>query len=416
MTSCDEPAADHSQEISPASTDATDRDRRVVGLVAAPELPQVIAEQLCHELPDLLTRHLDDHYQWELQMVTDPLTGSADDTSAILGEVRHYHGCQQWDYAICLTDLPIVTRRHVVVADVSVTDGVALISLPALGSVPMLRRLREAILQLVSEMHHGSSDREREQQNEQVQETDAPSRLRGSGARQLMGRRLSECLSPIHRTRPTDERNEIDVRFVSKRNLFGHLRLLSGMVRANRPWTIFPAFRNIVAVAFATGAYGLIFPTMWRLADAYGIWRHVLVMLAAMIAMIVWIILAHGLWEGSRNKARPLLVQLYNATTVITLGTAVLLYYAVLLLLFALAVTLFVPTDLLHTTLGHPIGPMQYATLAWLVTSVATVAGALGAGLESDETVRRATYGYRQRRRHELSHSALTEQNQESEQ
>jgi hypothetical protein len=53
------------------------------------------------------------------------------------------------------------------------------------------------------------------------------------------------------------------------------------------------------------------------------------------------------------------------------------------------------------STLKHPVGLGEYLTLAWLGTSLATVAGALGASLEDEERVRAASYGYRQRRRHE---------------
>ena len=51
--------------------------------------------------------------------------------------------------------------------------------------------------------------------------------------------------------------------------------------------------------------------------------------------------------------------------------------------------------------LRHPVSISEYLTLSWLATSLATVAGALGASLEDEETVRQASYGYRQRRRQE---------------
>jgi hypothetical protein len=60
-----------------------------------------------------------------------------------------------------------------------------------------------------------------------------------------------------------------------------------------------------------------------------------------------------------------------------------------------------VPGDYFQSTLKHPVGIGEYLTLAWLGTSLATVAGALGASLEDEERVRAASYGYRQRRRHE---------------
>jgi hypothetical protein len=40
----------------------------------------------------------------------------------------------------------------------------------------------------------------------------------------------------------------------------GHLGLWSGMVLANRPWKMLPAFKGAIAAAFATGAYALVIP------------------------------------------------------------------------------------------------------------------------------------------------------------
>lgn len=37
--------------------------------------------------------------------------------------------------------------------------------------------------------------------------------------------------------------------------------------------------------------------TMWMLSDAVGFWRLLLLMVTAIVAMVVWIIVAHYLWE-----------------------------------------------------------------------------------------------------------------------
>jgi hypothetical protein len=92
---------------------------------------------------------------------------------------------------------------------------------------------------------------------------------------------------------------------------------------------------------------------------------------------------------------------LYNAATALTLTVAVMSSYAVLFVLVLVAAGIFLDSGFLQSTLKHPVGPIDYARLAWMATSLATVAGALGSGLEDEETVREATYGYRQQRRND---------------
>ncbi|MCD6009419.1 hypothetical protein [Halomonas sp. IOP_31] len=366
-----------------------------------------MAERVTGQLPELLANYVDDRLSWEVQLVVDPLIGAAEDSTDIIESMREYKRHRQWDYAICITDLPIYKHERFVIAETSKVHGVALISLPTFGITALRRRLNEAILQLANEMHHGSSEEDRLRQERRTEQSHkVHESLRGKGAWQLLGKHLYEKLFPIRRLTLAGEGESFDVRFIADTWINGNLRILAGMVRANRPWTIFPAFKGVIAAAFATGAYGLVFPTLWQLSANYGWPRLVLLMGVAMTAMITWIILAHNLWEPVKKAFSPHLARLYNAVTVLTLSAGVVFYYAILLGLFFLAVLVFVPANMLESNLGHAAGLLDYIVLAWLATSVATIVGALGAGLEDEETVRNATYGYRQRRRNEEAKSA----------
>ncbi|WP_251976614.1 MFS transporter [Salinicola avicenniae] len=374
-----------------------------LGLIPAPELPERVASQIAGELPELLKAHTDDRHDWQVECVTDALIGADDATSDVIAQAEALKRDNDWDYVVCITDLPLFRGDQLTLAEASENRGVAVISQPALGASPLRRRLREAVLHLVNEMHHGSDGEDRERQQAQMDRGTAArqeSGIRNRNARELMGARLSERLVPIQRVTPQADKQAVDVRFISAATVRGHAKLLGGMVRANRPWTIVPAFRRIVAVAFATGAYGLIFPSLWKLSAAYELYRFVILMGAAMAAMVIWLILDHGLWEPARYSRSKRLSLLYNLTTVLTLTAGVACYYAILFGLFLVAVILFVPASLLESTVGQTITWLNFPALAWLAASVATVAGALGSSLESDETIRNATYGYRQQLRH----------------
>ena len=99
-----------------------------------------------------------------------------------------------------------------------------------------------------------------------------------------------------------------------------------------------------------------------------------------------------GLWEREPPEASAReQVVLFNIVTVTTVVIGVLALYLALLVLTLVGAFLLVPRQSLADVLGHPVGVAGVVELAWLATSVATVGGALGAGLESDEAVREAT-------------------------
>jgi hypothetical protein len=355
-----------------------------LALIPAPDIPEKIAEELASELPDLLSSRVDGGVSWDVPVVVDPLTGTDREAPEILDECREKMLSEGWDLALCLTDLPVYRGGRLVAADLSSERGVAGLSLPAMGALRLHPRSREATLRLAQELY------------EKVHEPEADAALKRSP-------RSTGFVGPFRRVDPPDEDMkvmDVDARFAAPGPL-GHLRLWSGMVLANRPWKMLPAFKGAIAAAFATGAYALVITTLWLLADSVGWARLLLLMLTALVAMVGWIIVAHHLWERPAQPEQRKWASLYNGVTVLTISTAVLSAYAILFALIFVAAWVFVPGAYFQSILKHPVGLGEYLSLSWLATSLATVAGALGASLEDEETVRAASYGYRQRRRQE---------------
>ncbi len=91
------------------------------------------------------------------------------------------------------------------------------------------------------------------------------------------------------------------VRYVAPPAL-SRLRLLMGMVYANRPWRLVSGLSKVMMAAFAAGAVSLAYPTIWQLSDTMGPGRLTAATLLASGALIAWLILDH---EYGNARIRP---------------------------------------------------------------------------------------------------------------
>jgi hypothetical protein len=66
-----------------------------------------------------------------------------------------------------------------------------------------------------------------------------------------------------------------------------------------------------------------------------------------------------------------------------------------MLLIALICDTAVIAPYVIRLQLQHPVGFVSFVKIAWVVTSLATLGGALGAALESGVAVREAAYGYR---------------------
>jgi hypothetical protein len=276
-----------------------------------------------------------------------------------------------WHLAVCVTDLPLQTARRPVIAHVSATHGVAVLSMPALGPVSVRKRAAETIVRLIRHV------------------------LGDIGQAADAGQRRTLAVAVTRRMRELGTRVEEEhgVGFAA-RVVTGNIWLLLGMLRANRPWRLALRLMRVLVAAFAAGVFALVTSDIWRLAYYLGPARLAVIAAGSVAAVVVTIMVTTGMWERSPHSAAREQVILFNIVTAATVGIGVVVLYLTLFIAMLAAALLLVPGDLLGAQLGHPAGAADQIRLAWLATSVATLGGALGAALESHETVREAAYTY----------------------
>jgi len=367
-----------------------------LGIIAAPNLPANIAEDLKNEVADLLSYTIDDRVEWKVESLIDPLIGVAENTNEILDKVVNIKKEYGWNYAICLTDLPLYSGKHLVVADASIENSVAQISIPVFGFMPMRSRIKKAFIQLMGELYYRYSPKD-------PFTTDVvhmkPFLKEYKNKKFPKPKTLS--LSLTERVEVADN-EQVDVRYMIKSRIIGRMRVLAGMTFANRPWTALFSFNKLITLSFATGTYISIFPTPWQLSIAYSPGRFIAVMILAILGTVIWVIFSHELWEKPTEKGKKRWRDLYNWTTFTTLGVIIISNYIMLFIIFLAAIAVFVPPSLFEawTGLDEEPTPEYYFALVWLITSLGTLAGAIGTGIEDEGKIRDITYSYRQKQRY----------------
>jgi hypothetical protein len=352
----------------------------VVGLLADPDTPAELATKLADDLPDELAAQVDPKIIWDVRTMTHPVTASVQDPEEVLGAVAETTADTDWDIGIYITDLPMQHGERPILVDLDHDRRVAGLSLPGFGPFLQHHEVRHAIVRLVADLT-GTADAGLD---------------RGQHHPSRVGRAAAKHLQPVHALRA--HHGEHTRRYVTT-PWRGRARLLAGMVRTNQPWRLVLGMRTALAAVLGTSAYLTINSTIWLLATRLGAGKLTLTIVLSVALMVAWIIGAHHLWERARDEGEREETVLYNASTVITLSIGVLTMSATVYVLTLLGSLFFLDPSVLGSSLGRPPTIGDHLALAWLATGLATVAGALGSGLDSEDAVRRAAYGYRERQR-----------------
>ncbi|MET7746096.1 hypothetical protein [Streptomyces sp. NPDC005385] len=343
---------------------------------------------MARTLPARLADKMGQGRRFDVEVVSEPFTAECEDPSTLMERITERAGAEGWDIVVALTDLPLHTQGRKLVVSLDHEHGLALLSLPALGGfrlqIKARRAVEETVIALVGPRPTGNEEHPQRQ----------PSKAAFAG-----------CLTPI-RQGPVDENEGTDLRYVVS-GPRGYVRVLAGMVRANRPWRLVPGLSKALAAALATGAVATVNSTVWSLAAALSVPRLVIATVGSIALMIGWLIVDAQLWHRSTENSpeAKLRAKLYNVSTVVTVGIGVLVCY-VGLLAVNLVWALFILNDRVFASMTRaPLDAAGYLTLSWFVASTATVGGALGSGLESDEAIRAAAYSKREQERRNMLQS-----------
>ncbi|CAM5556916.1 hypothetical protein STENM223S_11122 [Streptomyces tendae] len=357
---------------------------RVV-LLADPDAPTEIAQRVARRLPDRLAGKPGRGWRFDVEVVSEPFTSGTEDPPTLMRRMRDRGRAENWDIVVALTDLPLHSHGHKLVVDLSHEDGLALLSLPSLGGWRLQTRARRAVEEAVLSLA-GARAGEGEE---------------AGPSRPSLGPSVGRH-APVHAD-PVGEEETADLRYVTS-GPRGYLRVLVGMVRANRPWRLVPGLSKALAAALATGAIATVNSTVWSLAASLSTPRLVIAMVGSVALMVGWLIVDAHLWHRAVEESPEARKQaaLYNTSTVVTVGIGVVVCYVGLLVInFVWA--LFILNDKVFASFTrNPLDAAEYWTLSWFVASIATVGGALGSGLETDEAIRAAAYSKREQERRRM--------------
>lgn len=341
-----------------------------LGLIVSPALDQLAADELAVELGAALAERYPE-VEWDLEVLSDPLAEPPVHLTELVSAARRVLLEADWDLAVAITELPLRLAHRTLLSHTSRTHGVALVSLPALGVLRRRRRLYDvvagAVGALIGDPEHGRA-------------------AQTATARLGVERRLTELAGDVD--------DDGGAAYVA-RVISGNLRLLVGMVGANHPWRLVGRLWRAMLAAVAAVAFGLVQFEVWRIATSMGPVRLAIAALGSIVAASLTLIVGHGLWERAPDPRVREQVTLFNLATTATVVFGVTALYLTVFVASLLAALLLIEPPLLSEELGREMSAWDYVRLAWLLSTLGTIGGALGATLETDEAVREAAYARR---------------------
>src|SRR5699024_1985013 len=207
-----------------------------IGLIPSPDVSQKLMDKIIDKLKINIAKKLDKNIDWQFEVKVNTFVGAAEYVNETIQKVIEMKERNNWDYAVSINDLPSISEGKVVISDIGTKDGVGFVSLPSFGAFPFKKRIVKAITYIIEFLYN--KDKKAHKINKKI--------------------KLIYICSNVKHVTP-EKAVKTDVRLILQSRIIGLLRVLAGMVYANKPWKTLGSFKTILTLAFATGTYISIF-------------------------------------------------------------------------------------------------------------------------------------------------------------
>jgi hypothetical protein len=182
------------------------------------------------------------------------------------------------------------------------------------------------------------------------------------------------------------------------RIIFSHPMRVLRTVRSHRPFRMMFSLGKLVFAAMAALVLALLSTELWYLGVGINTWRLILIAVAVLLASTLYVVFRQRLYVRRVSRSLSEQAAFFNLTSFLTVFSVLLaLFVAIFVVTIVVTVGVY-PRYIIEDWLGKSdVGFLDYAKVSLLISSMAMVVGALGAGLEENQHFRQVMYTERNR-------------------
>ncbi len=182
------------------------------------------------------------------------------------------------------------------------------------------------------------------------------------------------------------------------RIIFSHPMRVLRTVRSHRPLRMVFSLGKLVFAAMAALVLALLSTELWYLGVGINIWRLILIAVAVLLASTLYVVFRQRLYVRRVSRSLSEQAAFFNLTSFLTVFSVLLTLFAIIFVVTIVVTVGVYPRYIIEDWLvKSDVGFLDYAKVSLLISSMAMVVGALGAGLEENQHFRQVMYTERNR-------------------